>query len=202
MPRNKELNQKVKDERREQILSTALMLFAKKGLAATRITDISTETGISQGLIYHYYKSKEEIFTWLINSAMEKMNDAARNLEQLPVPAGEKIKYAVDELLKGIDKNESTARYYFLITQTALSEAVPYEAREIVRTQNKVKYEIMGRIFTAGQKEGTVRKYDVNEMVTCFFSSVNGLALNKAIYGTHFKMPDKNIFLSMFLQES
>lgn len=200
MPRNKESNQKVKDERREQILSVALMLFATKGLAATRITDISAKTGISQGLIYHYFSSKEEIFVWLIRSAMDKMNEAARNLEQLPLPAKEKIILAATELLKGIVKNESTSQYYFLITLAALSDTIPLEAKEIIKSQNDVKYEIVTRIFQEGQRDGVIKDHDAREMATFFFTTINGLALNKAVYGKKFKMPDNNIFLNMFLK--
>jgi AcrR family transcriptional regulator len=199
MPRNKETNQKVKDERRDKILSAALTLFATKGLSATRILDISTRCGMSQGLIYHYYKSKEEIFIWLIGSAMEKMNEAALNLEMLPLSAKEKITMAVEGLLKGFDENADTVNYYFLITQIALTEAYPDEAKEIIRSQNDVKYEVINRILVQGQKDGTVKNHDPREMTTLFFSSINGLALNKAIYGDRFKMPDKNILLSMFL---
>lgn len=202
MPRNKETNQKVKDDRREKILSSALSLFATKGLAATKISDIAESTGMSQGLVYHYYKSKEEIFTWLIGSAMQKMNEAALNLEKLPVSAKEKIILAVDGLLKGFETNANTTSYYFLITQTALADAYPEEAKEIIRMQNDVKYEVMIRIFTEGQKDGTVKKHDPKEMATLFFSSINGLALNKAIYGNRFHMPDKHILLDMLLTEN
>ena len=200
MPRNKEANQKVKDERRDQILRSALSLFATKGLAATKITDIAQKTGMSQGLIYHYYKSKEEIFTWLIGSAMQKMNEAALNLEKLPVSAKEKIIIAIEGLLKGFEQNADTANYYFLITQTALSDAYPEVAKEIIRTQNDVKYEVITRILKQGQTDGTIKNHDAKEMATLFFSSINGLALNKAIYGPRFKMPDSNILLSMFLK--
>lgn len=200
MPRNKEANQKVKDERREQILLAALALFATKGLSATKITDITQKTGMSQGLIYHYYKSKEEIFTWLIGSAMQKMNDAALNLEKLPVSAKEKIIIAIEGLLKGFEQNADTANYYFLITQTALSDAYPEVAKEIIRTQNDVKYEVITRILKQGQADGTIKNHDAKEMATLFFSSINGLALNKAIYGPRFKMPDSKILLGMFLK--
>ena len=202
MPRNKEANQKVKDERREQILSAALALFATKGLSATKITDIAQKTGMSQGLIYHYYKSKEEIFTWLIGSAMQKMNEAALNLEKLPVTAKEKIVMAIEGLLKGFNDNADTANYYFMITQTALSEAYPEEAKEIIRMQNDVKYEIIIRILQQGQEDGTIKNHDASEMATLLFSSINGLALNKSIYGPRFRMPDKQILLSMFLKEN
>lgn len=202
MPRNKEANQKVKDERREKILASALALYASKGLAATKISDIAKKTGMSQGLVYHYFKSKEEIFTCLIRHAMERMNEAAQNLEKLPATAREKVVLAVEGLLKGFETNESTANYYFLITQTALAEAYPEEAKEIIRTQNDVKYEVMVRIFRQGQLDGTVKDFDPHEMATLFFSSINGLALNKAIYGHRFKMPDKHILLGMLLKEN
>jgi AcrR family transcriptional regulator len=199
MPRNKEANQKVKDERREKILASALVLYASKGLAATKISDIAEKTGMSQGLVYHYYQSKEEIFICLIRHAMERMNEAALNLEKQPVTAREKVVLAVEGLLKGFETNANTSSYYFLITQTALADAYPEEAKEIIRAQNDVKYEVMVRIFRQGQMDGTVKDFDPQEMATQFFSSINGLALNKVIYGPRFKMPDKQILLGMLL---
>jgi AcrR family transcriptional regulator len=201
MPRNKEANQKVKDERREQILAAALELFAKRGLASTRISDISAKTGISQGLIYHYYKSKEEVFITLINDAIEKMNNAALELEKLPISAKEKIIIAVEELMKGFENKKNTANYYFLITQTALSESFPKEAKEIILSQNNVKYNVITRIFIEGQNDGTIKKFNADEMAIIFFSIINGLAMNKAVNGTNFKMPDKKIILNMFINE-
>jgi len=201
MPRNREANQKVRDERREKILASALRLFATKGLAATRISDIAEKTGMSQGLVYHYYKSKEEIFVELIAGAMTKMNEAALSLEKLPVSAREKVVLAVEGLLKGFETNANTSAYYFLITQTALTDAYPEEAKEIIRTQNDVKYEVMVRIFRQGQADGTIKNFDPQQMATQFFSAINGLALNKAIYGDRFTLPDKQILLGMLLKE-
>jgi AcrR family transcriptional regulator len=201
MSRNKELNQIIKDERREQILTAALKLFAAKGLAATKMSDLSKNTGISQGLVYHYYRSKEELFTNLVDTAIEKMNSAAVNLEKLPLSAKEKIIVAIESLLKGFTENANTSDFYFIITQTALSDAFPREAKDIIRSKNNIKYDVMRRIFKQGQVEGTVKDYRVSEMATLFFSTMNGLALNKAIYGADFIMPDKNIILGMFLKE-
>jgi AcrR family transcriptional regulator len=201
MPRNKEANQRVRDERREQIMSAALNLFAVKGLAATRISDISKASGISQGLIYHYFSSKEDLFTRLIGEAMERMNGAALELENMTASAREKIIFATDALLKGFEEKSSSVQYFYLITQTALTESFPEGAREVVRLRNHIKFDVMRRIFGEGQKEGTVRKSDPGQMATLFFSSLNGLALNKAINGEEFVMPDKKIFLGMFLTD-
>ena len=50
------------DERKQEILDAAVHVFAKKGYEKTSITDIAKEIGISQGLCYRYYASKEEIY--------------------------------------------------------------------------------------------------------------------------------------------
>ena len=50
------------DERKQEILDAAVRVFAKKGYEKTSITDIAKEIGISQGLCYRYYASKEEIY--------------------------------------------------------------------------------------------------------------------------------------------
>lgn len=200
MARNKELNQKMKDERREQILSNALMLFAKKGLAATKITDIASAAGMSQGLIYHYYRSKEEIFVELIQTALDRMNEACRWLESQSMPPGEKIKFAITELLKLLEQNENAARYHFLIAQATASEAIPEAAKEIIKKENKFPYESIARIIIAGQKDGSIKKHDPKELALVFWTSINGLAFFKAVHGKKFKAPDPNILTAMFIE--
>lgn len=199
MARTKEQNQKIKDERKEQIVSAALSLFASKGLVETKIADISKKTNISMGLIYHYFSSKEELFLNLIESSIDKMNEAAMNLELLPLSAKEKIELAITELLKGFERNENASQYYFLITQAALSEAISAETKRMINLKNGIKYEVMQRIFTEGQNDGTVKVFPVEELSILFWSTINGLALNKAIRGNKFVMPDRELIKSMFL---
>ncbi len=201
MARNKDMNQKIKDERREQILSKALMFYAKKGLSATKITDIASALSISQGLIYHYYRSKEEIFTELIGTAFERMNEACRWLESQPMTAKEKIAFAIQELLKLLEKDEDAARYHLLIAQAAASEAIPGEAKAIIEKENTFSYEVIARIITDGQKDGSFKNYDAKELALVFWTSINGLAIYKAVHGEKFKAPDAAILTSMFFQE-
>jgi AcrR family transcriptional regulator len=47
--------------RREALLVAALRLFAERGVGATTIGDIAAATGSAHGLIYHYYRSKDEL---------------------------------------------------------------------------------------------------------------------------------------------
>jgi TetR/AcrR family transcriptional regulator len=174
------------------------MLFATRGLSATKIKDISLAAGISQGLVYHYFRSKEEIFVELIRDAFERMNTACRGLEDLPVPPAEKIKMAIEKLLQGLESNENTARTYLLITQATVSEAIPEAAKLIIKRENTVPYKVLARIIAGGQKKGSLRKDDPDEMALVFWTSIKGLAIHKAVHGKKFKAPDPDILMRMF----
>ncbi len=52
---------KTVEDRREQIMEAALAVFAKKGFARASNKDIAREAGITPGLIYHYFESKEAL---------------------------------------------------------------------------------------------------------------------------------------------
>lgn len=49
------------DRRREELLAVALRLFAERGFHATTIADIASATGTAHGLVYHYFRSKDEM---------------------------------------------------------------------------------------------------------------------------------------------
>ncbi len=53
----------VSEERRAHIIESAIQVFARQGFAKARMDDVATEAGLSKGLLYWYFKSKEEIIT-------------------------------------------------------------------------------------------------------------------------------------------
>lgn len=59
---------KITEDRREQIIDAALRVFAEKGFARATNRDIAQEAGITTGLIYYYFKSKED----LLRAALEE----------------------------------------------------------------------------------------------------------------------------------
>ena len=198
MPRSNAQNQQLKDERREQILSQALTLFSRKGLAATKISDIAHAADISLGLMYHYFSSKEAIFVELIERAFHRLNQACRWLDEQPMPPLEKITFALTELLKLLEQDEDAARYHLLIAQATASDAIPAEAKAIIERDNTFPYEAIARIIAAGQQEGTVKQHDTHQLALIFWTSINGLAIYKAVHGASFKAPDAMILIEMF----
>ncbi len=198
MARNPEQNEKMRDGRRKQILSSALKLFAVKGLGSTKITDIARDAGMSQGLLYHYFRSKEEIFVELIRHGLQGMNAAARQLEKMPLTPTEKISRAITELLRGMSENEDFARYFLLVAQANFTEAIPDEAKTVIREESEVPYEVMSRIMRAGQLDGSIKNHKPEDLAILFWVLIKGFALHKAARGAQFVLPDTRILDEFF----
>src|SRR4249920_3744822 len=58
------------DDRAPEIARAALSLFVTKGFAATKLEDVAKAAGVSKGLPYLYFKSKEELFKAVIVEAI------------------------------------------------------------------------------------------------------------------------------------
>lgn len=61
------------EERREKIIAACMELFSRKGFAATTTRDIGRAAGISEALIYSYFKDKQDLYDAIIE---EKMKEA------------------------------------------------------------------------------------------------------------------------------
>jgi AcrR family transcriptional regulator len=70
--------QRRKEERPAEITQAALEAFAEHGYAATRVEEVAKRAGISKGLLYLYFKTKEELFKAVIRSAVVPRVDALK----------------------------------------------------------------------------------------------------------------------------
>ena len=79
----------VSEERRAQIIESAIHVFARQGLVNARMDDVAAESGMSKGLLYWYFKSKDEIVAaiagLLFGGELRKMQHLS--CEDLPASA-------------------------------------------------------------------------------------------------------------------
>jgi AcrR family transcriptional regulator len=65
-----------KEDRPQEITEAALTAFAEKGYAATRVDEVAKRAGVSKGLLYLYFKTKEDLFKAVIRSFVVPRIDA------------------------------------------------------------------------------------------------------------------------------
>ena len=85
--------------RREQILATALGLFASQGFDATSTKQIAKEAGIAEGLIFHYFPTKASLLASILEDRLEGRRAFRRELRPLLEAAADK---PVSEVLRSV----------------------------------------------------------------------------------------------------
>ena len=68
-------------DRRKTILRAAVEVFARKGYHGCRIADVAKEAGVAYGLVYHYFRNKEELLQLVFEAGwggfLSRIRDAA-----------------------------------------------------------------------------------------------------------------------------
>jgi AcrR family transcriptional regulator len=75
-----ERRRREKEHRRSAILSAARKLFFEKGFKQVTVEHIARKSELSKGSIYLYFKSKEEIYTHILFTNIDKFNKQSEHL--------------------------------------------------------------------------------------------------------------------------
>lgn len=87
------------DERREEIIRAARMLFSRNGYEATRVEEIAEAAGCTTGPVYHFFGTKREIYAAALRAGIR---DAATGLAEAREQAGDDPS-ALDLLIHSCD---------------------------------------------------------------------------------------------------
>src|SRR4051812_35533945 len=90
MQRTDAVNPRSRQTQRANILEGARRVFARKGRAAT-MADLAEAAGVSQGLAYRYFASKQEIYRELVEQAVQASLVPSQPAEGLSVTPGERL---------------------------------------------------------------------------------------------------------------
>lgn len=93
------------EERRLQILDVALNVFASKGFKGTSIKDIAEASGMSVGLMYHYFSSKEKLLEAVVRHHSFVPQITQIVIEEKELPLDEIIKDLALRFLNILDNN-------------------------------------------------------------------------------------------------
>jgi AcrR family transcriptional regulator len=173
-PRSNSANQKIRDDRQEQILHAALKVFATKGLNAAKISDIAAAAKISQGLVHHYFGSKEGIYTAVAERAM---SGALQAVTDTPAPDDapyERLVSICERMLQGLKIHPE---YLLIVIQCLLSEDVPPKARELVSMYSHSIFSNLVELIKAGQVAKQIVAEDPQELTMTFLATIQGLVL-------------------------
>lgn len=173
------LRQKQKENRRREILDRSLDLFIRRGYAGTSTREISRALGISSGLLFHYYETKEQLYLEHLKTAL----DGIRMMEEyllLPLSPIQIFHEIAEAALSYFAISPATAKVFLLAKQALTADYLTEEMKETVREMN-----IADRFVPtvkAGQEAGEIRAGDPRSLALCFFSSMESAAENAVCF--------------------
>ena len=117
MPRTAEQFKEIRTDRKKAILDAALHVFSEQGYHNTSIIEVSKEAGISKGLIYNYFDSKEELLDILLGSFLDDEMLAVKKVLKKPLTGFTMIEFIKlnTQILKA--KLKQWKLYFSLVTQ-------------------------------------------------------------------------------------
>ncbi len=158
-------------DRRRQILDAGVRVFARQGFHSCRVSDIADEAGVAYGLVYHYFKSKDQVMNELFTERWSLLLAAVDEVDATSASGREKLdevaRFIVDsyrydpELMKVIIVEVTRAANSF--GQTHLPEI-------------RKAYESIAKIIEGAQKSGEFRS-DIDPQVASmwFYGAIEQL---------------------------
>ncbi len=161
-------------ERRKQLIDTALKLFAEKGMEHTSIKDIAAEAGVAQGLLYHYFHSKDDLLYAIIGqyNPLPEMSSILTGAEHRP--AREVLTQMAERAYALIAERRDVV---MLIVREV---AVRSELQQGIRMLQSVAFSLFTRYLNARIAAGELRPHDPEVTVRMLIGSILALHLTNA----------------------
>lgn len=163
--------QEQKEKRREEILYAALKLFVRKGYAGTKVGDIAEAVGMSTGLMFHYFESKEALYEELIKMGVQ---GPMGMVERVECDALEFFEDAASNILTYLKAEPLLAYMFVLMGQVSVDETVSDEVKAMLSGLDI--HTPTAEVVRRGQREGTIREGDPVALSVAFWCAIQGIA--------------------------
>lgn len=150
----------------QRILHETEQLIREKGCQGTTLKKIMSRTNLSKGAIYHYFKSKDELFGWILKEKVERTNQKFWETVNPEAPELEKplqaIAYGMDSTSKEQDITNSIFVYF-------LGKKDDSTVNQILRDYYVYSEQKASEWIQAGQKKGVITEQINSEKTAALF---------------------------------
>jgi AcrR family transcriptional regulator len=159
--------------RRERVLDAALEVIAERGLAATRMSDISARAGMSPGHVLYYFRTKDLVLMEALRHVEARMHDDARGeLEALP-PGPRRLRRLLE---LNIPSGVADPGWTLWLEAWTLA---PHDAaiRELVDELEQRWVGLLADVVRSGIEAGAFTCPDPGGAVTRIYATINGISV-------------------------
>ncbi|MGN7381361.1 MULTISPECIES: TetR/AcrR family transcriptional regulator [unclassified Paenibacillus] len=183
MPRTREENDRIRQAAKENIRTSAMEVFIERGYHNASIDDVAMRAGVSKGLIYNYYKGKEELLAEMVNYRIDEIGRVMLTASSLASPS-EQLGYIVEGALDSVRQHPRIYRFYLhLQTQP--------EEDEVLSKYSQMLNEAMARQFEVQCEMFANLGVEDARLKSLYFSStLHGAMLMMSTYPDHYPVEE------------
>lgn len=173
------------EERKEVIVDAAKVVFAQKGYRNTSITDIAKRAGVSRGTFYLHFRSKQDIFIFIIESYFASLVAILdRNHEYMVEAAKEPhnvMKVWAENLLRILIYHHQEPDLSRIIIREAMGIDTDFSER-FQKLGAHAMEKVADEMRMMAEK-GLIRNYDISMITSILWSSVTGIIIDFIVDG-------------------
>jgi AcrR family transcriptional regulator len=189
--------QRRKDDRPAEITEAALAAFAENGYAATRVEEVAKRAGVSKGLLYLYFKTKEELFKAVIRSFLSPRIDALIDgIERTDLSAEEFLRGPFLALVRSLPKSPVK-----VLVRLMIAEGPKHPDLVAWYWENVVSrgLDALRSVVTKGVNSGEFRKSALDEFPQLLIAPVLVSVIWTSLFQPHSRL-DTDRFITAHLE--
>ncbi|HEY5654324.1 MAG TPA: TetR/AcrR family transcriptional regulator [Woeseiaceae bacterium] len=178
-----------KEDRPAEITAAALAVFARKGYAATRVIDVARRAGVSKGLLYLYFKTKEDLFKSVIRSFVVPRVTALRTaVEDSDLTVEEFLRGPFTQLIMSVADSDAEVVVRLLIAEGPKHpDLTAYYCNEVILEGMT----IVRNLLEKGVERGEIRPTALHEFPQIMFSGVLVSTIWTSLFNRHHPIDSK-----------
>ncbi len=158
-------------DKRRQILDAAIRVFARQGFHSTRVSDIADEAGVAYGLVYHYFKSKDEVLNELFSERWSLLLTAIEEADREGASPRAKLEAVAGFIVDSYRHDPELMKVIIVEVTRAANSFGRTHLPEIRRA-----YDSIAKIVAEGQEAGVFRRdIDANFASMSFYGAIEQL---------------------------
>ena len=158
-------------DKRRVILDAAIHVFARRGFHSCRVSDVADEAGVAYGLVYHYFRSKEEILNTLFTERWQLMLDAIVEIDKREQTAREKLHQVAGFIIDSYRHEPDLMKVIIVEVTRAANTFGRHHLPEIRRA-----YDLIAGIIEQARSDGSFKPDISAEFgAMCFYGAIEQL---------------------------
>jgi AcrR family transcriptional regulator len=162
---------------RANLLGAARALLARDDAALT-MERLAREAGVSQGLAYRYFPSKDALFRAVLNEWTRQTPPLPQRLDQLPGGPRDRLQFVVERLL---ERGRANSDFQQFLVRSAHDPRLPRAVRAALRARLDGFREGIRSLIVRAQRAGEIADDDPDELVFALLALLEGIRLRASL---------------------